>query len=522
MATRAELEQALRAADAAGNADDAKALAQALTAAPPDEPAPTPGINALRSQMLPSFLAKPMNYGDDLLRRFVNGATLGGMDRLVGAVTPDKPDLTSLITGKTQTGYERQKRQTDAAKENLGPVVSTGADIAGMLAPGGLLSKGVAKLGLKGAGLGESALREGLAGSVMGGTQEAMDGGDTGDVLTAASLGGLGGAGGGALSAKAGDLLNRGAKALGIKSNAVADTVVPPMTQPQMKQATGRAYDAVDNMGVRYDPNDYQAMTNRLDAALQAANIRPGAHPRAIDMAQDIRSRTVGPITPRTLDQLRQDISRDVTGSRGEDYMANIMRQHLDDFIEKGATTTGTGTAAQASTALRSARDLSRRTRVLETINDAKYRGENSANGRGDVAAIRALLNNPKKRRGMSADEIAAAERVVRGDTLENLLRSGPQQWITPLGAGIAAGSATANPLIGVGTAGAVGLMQPAARAAAKRYTERNLSELVNTIAGGSTTPSMARGVLGRLAAPSAVELTAEDRKALRKARRGY
>jgi len=62
--------------------------------------------------------------------------------------------------------------------------------------------------------------------------------------------------------------------------------------------------------------------------------------------------------------------------------------------------------------------------RRSEMIDEAFNRAQNHASGfeNGLRSQFRSILNNPQKRRGLSADEIAAMERVVRGSVGTNVL----------------------------------------------------------------------------------------------------
>lgn len=500
MATRKELEAALRAAHEAGNVEDATRLADALAGFKK-----TVDVEAIRSAFdgMPWYM-KPVQAADDIVRIIANGMTLGLADKIVGKMTGEDEEF-----------------KTEEARARAGSA-GTVAEIIGMLAPASATSKIVgAAIGLTRKTVGESALREAIAGGILGGSQAAIE---DDDILTGGILGMAGGAVGGAVGAKAGDVVNWVGKKLGLNVGTFVDDVVPPKTVDQLRAATNAAYDKVDDLGTVYDPTDFAAMLRRMDTELGQARLDPRFHPRAFEVARDLRGATgQGPLTPRSIDNLRRIINRDVSGNEGEAQMASIMRRHLDDFIENGIVTTGNGAAssAEASQALRAARDINRRMRTLEDIDEALYKGENASSPRGDINALRTLLNNPKKRRGMSPEEIEALERVVRGDKFENFLRKGIGGIpITPLGAGIVVGGATANPMAGVLAGGGLAVAQPLVERAARSYTDDSILALKNAIAGGKKTPAKVREFLTPLGDAAALEAIEEDRKKLRERRR--
>lgn len=504
MATRQELEAALRKADQAGNTEDAKRLAAAIRAMPA-----TPNIDATRAEFdaLPTW-QKPFKAADDVVRMMANGLTLGWADNLAGAMPGGE-------------GTEAEKMKSMEAQQRGGSA-STAAQILGTLLPASSLSQGAGAItGLTGRGIGESALREGLAGSAMGLTSTLSDTSDLGELAGGATTGAASGMLGGALGSMGGSFLNWAGKKLGFSPGSMVDDVIPPKSVDELRTATDAAYDRVDQLGTRYDPADFQRMVGEMDAALQDARINPRLHPNATAMMDDIRNMPASsPPSPRNMDELRQVINRDVTGTRGEGHMAGIMARNVDDFIANGKTTTGvtSESAAGASDALRTARDLNRRMRTLQDVDQALFKGENAAGSRGDVAALRTMLNNPARTRGMSTPEKEALKRVVRGDTWENVLRSGVGGIpISPLGAGIVTGSITQNPVMGVLAGGATALGKPLAEKAARRYTDANIARLLDAIGGGQTIPSAARKIMPPLGTATDITLTENERRRLRK-----
>lgn len=500
MATRAELEQALIAADKAGNVEDARALADALA-----NFKETPNVDKTQSDFdaLPWY-QKALTAADDGVRLLANGLTLGWADNLAGAMGGE--------------GTDAEKLRSDEARIRAGSA-ATPLELLGMVAPAGAASKLVgAGTGLVGNTIATTAAREGLAGAGTGIFSALSDTGDPMELLTSAGLGLGMGAAGGAVGAAAGKGINAIGQKLGLKGGALVDDVVPGKSLDEMRAAKDAAYAVPELDSVTYDPAGFAAMKNNMAAQLNNARVNPRLHPNASAMMDDISGMAntgSGRITPRDMDELRQVINRDVTGTPGEDYMANIMRRNVDEFI--GAGPTIAGNADDAGKALATARDLNRRTRLTEDVERALFRGENAASDRGDINALRTMLNNPNKTRGMSAAEKAAMQKVVRGDTIENVLRKIGRAPVTPIGAGILAGGATANPLIGlaagIGTAG----VEPLLEGAARKYTDANVKALRDVITGGSTTPAAARGILSAGGQAAGVQFGETERKKVRR-----
>lgn len=500
MATRAELEQALIAADKAGNAEDARALADALA-----NFKDTPNIDKVQADFdaMPWY-QKAGVAADDTMRLIANGLTFGWADNLAGAMSGE--------------GTEAEKLRSDEARARAGSA-GTAAELLGMVAPAGAISKGVGMgTGLVANTVGTSMAREGIAGGVGGVLSALSDTTDPMEILTSGGLGVAGGAVGGAIGAKAGDVVNWAGRKLGFSPGALVDDVIPGKSLDEMRAAKDAAYRVPELDNVHYDPVAFDAMKTKMGTQLNNARINPRLHPNASAMMDDINGMTgtgSGNITPRDIDELRQVINRDVGGSRGEDYMANIMRNNIDEFVGNGATLQGS--SASADTALKTARDLNRRTRLSEDIDQALFRGENAASGRGDINALRTMLNNPSRTRGMAPEELAALKKVVRGDTMENFLRSVGRAPVTPIGAGILAGGASGNPLIGLATSGAVAGLEPLMESGARKYTDANIKALRDVVTGGSTTPAAARGILASGGQAAGLQFGDQERRKVRR-----
>lgn len=504
MATRKELEDALIAADKAGNVEDARAIADAL-----HNYSGTPNTDKVMAEWdsLPWY-QKPLVAADDIVRAIANGATFGMADKLAEVATP-------------WATKEEMRKASDEAKIRSGSA-GTAAELLGMVLPSSVASKAAgAATRMTANTIGETIIREGVAGAGTGAISALADTTDPGELATSAGIGAVTGAAGGAVGQQLGRAINYLGSKVGINGGPLVDKVVKEMDSGDLKKAVGSAYDKVDNLGVTYDPSGFAAMQSNMASELNKARINPRLHPNASAMMDDIHAMTgtgSGSITPRDLDELRQVVNRDVTGSRGEDYMAGIMRSNIDNFIEKGPTNSGTGDAANK--ALREARDLNRRMRLSEDIDSALYRGGNAASDRGDVNALRSILNNPNKTRGMGPDEKSALQRVVRGSALENILNDFGGGPATPLGAGILVGGTTGNPLAGLATSGAVWAAEPAIKAVARKYTDANIANLRNVVSGGSTTPAAVRGILSDIGQAAGVKLGNDERKKVRRKKR--
>lgn len=214
--------------------------------------------------------------------------------------------------------------------------------------------------------------------------------------------------------------------------NATAKSAGPSLDDLRLQKDA--AYDAVDNLGVKYTPQSYKRLTGTIDAAAIADNISPTRHPKAFSFIDDIKTRYPQGLSLTEMDQLRQEVRRDIMASAdaAERHFGEIIMDEIDDFIAKaGPGDVSAGSAKGASEAITAARELNARLRKTEIIEQAIDKADLFAASTGSGGNInnatrqklRAILDNPKRSRGFSADELAAIEDVVRQGTGEKLLR---------------------------------------------------------------------------------------------------
>lgn len=513
MATKEQLIEALKAADAAGNTEDAAKFAKAIQAGKFDAPGTArPQKNVMEEWEQRPWYGKVGQSFDDAARLVASGLTAGYSDNIAGGL--------NQLTGLGDTDAAGEKALTEEARMRMG-MMSTPYEILGALLPASKLSKAASIIpGAGGSGAASSAIREGIAGGtqagLMTGSNVAAGTADVEDIPGDVGVGILGGAAGGAAGAKAGDALSWAGKKLGIKSPNFVDDVVPPKSVDGMKRVTDEAYGEVDALGTAYPLNDYSTMLQKMSKELDDVGIDFELHPKAAAMLNRLQNKGMGggDMSPRDIDNLRRMVSRDVKGSGGEDHMAGIMKRYLDDFIETGPTTPGSTDASKvASDTLKFARDQSRRTHLMTDIEEQIFKGENAASDHGDINMLRNLLNNKTKRRQMSKEELDALVKVVRGDTAERILRKNASIPVTPVGAGVLATGATGNPLVGAAAGGSMMVIDPLMEAAARQYTNKNIQALMNTVGGGTTTKAASRQFGPRVGQAAGVLAVEEEKR---------
>lgn len=342
------------------------------------------------------------------VRSGLQGLTFGFGDEIVARGA-------SALSGNT---YE-QELQAERDRLNLGreqhPVASYGSEIAGAVA-----TPGAAIKALKSPNFATRTLASGTtaagAGAVYG--FGAGEGGLENRLDNAQTTGAVSG------------VIGAGAPAVGVLGKLLADRVKRSQAgramvrnAPSLDQLRSRAQSLFD----RADAAPAMDRSTLTDAASGIASraerlgLDEGLTPQSSQALNRIMDAATDPnpqIGFREMDILRRQASIPA-GNRAspvESAIGSGMVGSIDDVIESAAPQVGSDVAE--------ARALWGSMRRSELIDEAFNRAQNHASGfeNGLRSQFRSILNNPQKRRGLSADEIAAMERVVRGSVGTNVL----------------------------------------------------------------------------------------------------
>lgn len=274
-----------------------------------------------------------------------------------------------------------------------------------------------------------------------------------------------------------------------------------PPTIDALRTEKNAAYRDAESVGATYSPQNYDDMLTGLAQDVTAAHISPTRHARAASFIQDMLSRRGKPMSLTEIDQLRQEVRRDlITPSytnqeaAADAFFGDMILDRIDEMI---------ATVPDASQAMLKARQANTTLRkselVEEAITKAVRRTESTGSG-GNInnairQNIRQILDNPKRRRAFSKEEIDAMEELVKQGRMENFLRLVGK--LSPSGNGLMAalgiGGTMINPAIGgISLGGAV------AKALADRGTVNKATQLQNRVARGApaSTPLPTRNQL--------------------------
>lgn len=387
---------------------------------------------------------------DDSVRTLANGMSFGFADKLAGKMNA--------------TGTEAERNRSTAAKERLG-TTGDAVEMLGMMAPTSRLAQmGVTATRLPGAVGKYGGLM--LDGAAIGALDAA---GHDRPVMEGAGVGGLLGAAGG--------LVGKGVEKLYSRTGGK-----PPVpTVDDLQRAKTAAYQAVDNAGIKYAPQQVDDLVSGIGDEMAAAKINPTRHPRAASMLQEIQGLRGQELSMTEIDQLRQVIGRDVASSpdAAERFFGKKMISNIDEFVDAN----GGGDLISAA---RSANAKFRKTEQVNTALDKAERraASTGSGGNADNATrqnIRGLLDSEKKSRFFTPEEKKAMEKVVRGTKGQNALRLAGK--LSPQGNGLMAalgvGGAMVNPILGVPA-----LLGTGAKMVADASTRGNIDDLLRVIGG--------------------------------------
>lgn len=350
-------------------------------------------------------------------------------------------------------------------------------------------------------------------GALMGGAY-GFGSGEGGALERAKSMGGgaiVGGAAGAAVRGAANAIERR-----------LAGKVIP--SAEELGRYASAAYRAADDAGVIIKPQSTQRLTAAIKNDLAEFGYDPGLQSGISVVLNRLDNLQDQNVTLKGMDIIRR-LAREAGNSAGDNGSQRALSKKIidkiDDFISdlKPADVLA-GNAKEAGNHMFRARSIWTRMKKAETLDNALTKAERRAastgsGGNADNAMrqnVRALLDNPRTSRGMSAAERKAAERVVRGTPVQNTLRLAGK--LSPAGnglmAGLGVGGAMVNPAYGIPSLVGLG-----AKAAADRMTVRNVEKLSQLIrSGGLTTKQVAefirQGVIPAPVGFQAIEAAAQ------------
>lgn len=392
----------------------------------------------------------------------------------LNAVLPDKYDIPSptaqVEKGLTRLGFPQPETQTERALQVGGGALG---GVGGQVGALGQLAKTAASPVARGVAqtLSQQPVRQVAAALPVGATSQYVAE-ETGSPTLGLAAG-----------VAAGIPFAMGAKG----------TLQAPTVQ-ELKGQAGQQYKFAEDVGAVFKKNSYNQFANKLESTLAKEGLDKALQPRVFAALERIKDTKNSNVTLENMEILRR-ISQAAGSSAdaSERRLASIMVDNLDDFVETAQPSQLAKGSSEAVSALTDARELWKRAKKTEIIDDlvasAELRAEANFSQSGMENALRRklvnLADNPKALRAFTKEEQNAIKVAAKGGPVQNVLRLVGK--LAPTGAISAGISGGAGFALG-GPMGAVGLplIGGASRLGATQLGLRNIEQLRNRLATGN------------------------------------
>jgi hypothetical protein len=277
--------------------------------------------------------------------------------------------------------------------------------------------------------------------------------------------------------------------AMGAKGTLQAPTV------QELKGQAGQQYKFAEDVGAVFKKNSYNQFANKLESTLAKEGLDKALQPRVFAALERIKDTKNSNVTLENMEILRRiGQAAGSSADASERRLASIMVDNLDDFVETAQPSQLAKGSSEAVSALTDARELWKRAKKTEILDDlvasAELRADANFSQSGMENALRrklvTLADNPKKLRAFTKEEQNAIKVAAKGGPIQNALRLVGK--LAPTGIVSGGGSVGLGYLAG-GPIGAVGL--PIAGGIARKGAEqlglRNIEQLRNRLATGNT-----------------------------------
>ena len=276
--------------------------------------------------------------------------------------------------------------------------------------------------------------------------------------------------------------------AMGAKGTLQAPTV------QELKGQAGQQYKFAEDVGAVFKKNSYNQFANKLETTLAKEGLDKTLQPRVYAALERIKDTKGGNVSLENMEILRRiGQAAGSSADASERRLASIMVDNLDDFVETAQPGQLAKGSSEAVSALTDARELWKRAKKTEILDDlvasAELRADANFSQSGMENALRrklvTLADNPKKLRAFTKEEQNAIKVAAKGGPIQNALRLVGK--LAPTGIVSGGGSVGLGYLAG-GPIGAVGLpiIGGVARKGAEQLGLRNIEQLRNRLATGN------------------------------------
>lgn len=291
------------------------------------------------------------------------------------------------------------------------------------------------------------------------------------------------------------DVVNFGTKAF---QNAFRMSAQKP-TVESLRTVKSIAYKAVDEAGERFQPSELQSMVAAVRTNLDDVNYLPEADTTTAAILKRLDDISTREISLGQLDKMRQTVWARYNSTKEPGLLAVI--DGIDELVQSRAST---------SELLNAARLANSRYKKAELLDDAFTRAadQTAATGSGGNIlnkyrqAVTSIINDPKRAKWFSPEEVVVMREFVRGTPGQNVMRLVGK--LSPSGNGLM----TALNLGAAGSFGPAALIGSAVASGAKAVADnsqgRAAEGLIDMVATGTVPQRAAVGATRNLSIPVA------------------
>jgi len=369
--------------------------------------------------------------------------------------------------------------------------------------------------------LGATAPAQDVTGAALSGAG-LVAGGEAGEAADVA-LGGTGETGkaigqlaGGILVPVSGTIITQTGKKLATQSAKKLLSEAAP-TIEGLKTAARGVYKEIDNLGAVVNSSRVDRLGNQLASITRKEGFNRRIHPKVSAALDEFNSVAGRDQTVTQIDTLRK-ITKAASNSvePEEKRLGTLMVNKIDDFLDNLKPADFKKGKGKVGAKYRDARQLWRRAKKSELIEEAFEKARNQATGfeNGLRTQFRQILNNKRKSAGFTAPELAAMRKIVRGGSAENMAKmigrfgfsEGQASNMLMGSLGVAGGAAAGGPAGAV----AVPLIGQVSRNLAQKLTRNNANAANLIVKAGSNGSRIAKAYIKGIPARdrSAAELT--------------
>lgn len=218
-----------------------------------------------------------------------------------------------------------------------------------------------------------------------------------------------------------------------VKERAVTKSLLESAPEvDQIKDASRAIYKEIDDLNVQTKPQATQMLVNKIVKRAQKENVDEILTPKSARVVEQFKAELddIGPRSVSDLDRLRKRAqlaaqSTDPADARVGAILVDEIDSFMDDLPQQAFTGPDAQSVKNIGERYKAARSLWGRARRAEVVSEAFDKAARQATGfeNGIRNQLRQILNNKKRSRFFTKDELSAMDDVVKGSTDANILK---------------------------------------------------------------------------------------------------